>query len=592
MRIALVLVVACLACGATAAEPISQPRIQAITVSGGQPVLAPAAASRCAAPPTCSGSSSINCYGGLSSLADEHSTVFPPGTLPGHGDYLFFVPTKTCLNGDDTARTGDTSGLVVLTGGHGPSVAGQWTLDFPPDFDFYNESVDGQIVQGDGQIFLSPMDRTSCPYVLDSREQDPTFDLNYANPGSIVVDPTSAAHRRLLMIYEGTNRCVGVKLGNVQDDSFYSTIGVATSQDSGHTWASYRANLVPLPHQSGSAGPRAPLGALASDACAGNDCTITPPADYGRYAVLSAPITLESLVKSRVPLPTKSMGDSEPSAFVDDVHGAGDVYLYTVENFGTGGHAYPGTQSGTISVARARLGGANPLEFMKWYNSNAAYGNTPGGSFSLTQIEAAGADCGPAAMPATTCEITNDGLGSDGGGLESPLFPQDPSNSDASYATCQAGAQIQLAGSISYVDETQEYLLTFICNSPFDPANRDAPSPDPQNIKRGAAWFYSTLDAKQFDLSHQEQWSPPAEINGSWAWLASNVTASGCPPKGCSYCVYSGWYPTFMSMGKRLGHLGMNGYVFSMNGCQDIGAGGPREYTSRSFTISVAPEVH
>ncbi len=95
MRISLALISACLVCGAAAAQPNSQPRVQAITVNGGQPVLAPAAASGCAAPPTCSGSSSINCYGGLSSLADEHSTVLPPGTLPGHGDYLFFVPTKT-----------------------------------------------------------------------------------------------------------------------------------------------------------------------------------------------------------------------------------------------------------------------------------------------------------------------------------------------------------------------------------------------------------------------------------------------------------------------------------------------------------------
>ena len=39
------------------------------------------------------GSFPLNNYGGLGTLADEHSTIFPPGTLPGHSDYLFFVAT-------------------------------------------------------------------------------------------------------------------------------------------------------------------------------------------------------------------------------------------------------------------------------------------------------------------------------------------------------------------------------------------------------------------------------------------------------------------------------------------------------------------
>lgn len=40
----------------------------------------------------------INQWGGLSTLADEHSTVFPPGTFKGHpNDYLFFVASKTEL---------------------------------------------------------------------------------------------------------------------------------------------------------------------------------------------------------------------------------------------------------------------------------------------------------------------------------------------------------------------------------------------------------------------------------------------------------------------------------------------------------------
>ncbi len=589
MYVVLALILACLLSNSASAQLASRQRIRAITVDNAQPVLAPTAASPCsAAPAACSNTSSINCYGGLASLADEHSTVLPPGTLPGHGDYLFFVPTKTCLNDDDTESTGDTSGLVVLTGGSGPNSAGQWTLDFPQDFDFYDENIDGQIVQGHGQIFLSPMNRTSCLAVRNAKNQDPTFDLNYANPGSVVVDPTHRGPGEILMIYEGTNRCVGFTAGSTQDDNFYSTLGVATSLDYGHTWASYRDNLTPLPHQNTAAGPNAPLGALGANVCMGNVCTTAMPSNYGRYAVLGAPVTLDSLIQTGDPLPTKSMGDSEPSAFVDDVTSAAGIYLYAVENFGTGDYAYPGTQSGTISVARARLGGAEPLEFAKWYGPSVVYGAAPSGSFAVTPINVTGTNCGPGSTSTTTCQITNQGLGSDAGGLGSPIFPQDASNSPESYTTCQASAQNQLGASISYVDETQEYLMTFICNSPFDPGDPNAPSPDPQHIKRGAAWFYSTLDARQYDLSHQEQWSPPAEIDGSWGWLTSNATDSGCPPAGCSYCVYSGWYPTFMSLGKRLSHLSTHGYVFSMKGCQDTAAGGPRGYNSRSFEISTA----
>lgn len=29
----------------------------------------------------------LNEYGGLASTPDEHSTIFPPGTIPGHPDY-------------------------------------------------------------------------------------------------------------------------------------------------------------------------------------------------------------------------------------------------------------------------------------------------------------------------------------------------------------------------------------------------------------------------------------------------------------------------------------------------------------------------
>jgi len=44
------------------------------------------------------GGGPVNSYGGLDTLADEHSTILPPGTLPGHTDYLFFVAARTNLN--------------------------------------------------------------------------------------------------------------------------------------------------------------------------------------------------------------------------------------------------------------------------------------------------------------------------------------------------------------------------------------------------------------------------------------------------------------------------------------------------------------
>ena len=565
----------------------SRERVIGVRLGARQAVLAPVLPSPCTEPPACSGSTSINCYGGLASLADEHSTVIPPGTVPGHAeDYLFFVPTKTCLNGDRTAATGSTSGLVVLSGGSGPDADGRWTLDFAEDYGQYNETLGGKTVQGYGQLFLSPVDRTSCP-ALAAQSQDPTFDLNYANPSSVLVDPTTPGS--LLMVYEGTNRCIGYDPAKgAQDNNFYSMVGVATSLDFGHTWPTYRTNQIPLPHQSQGDGPKAPLGAEGADTCLGNDCSSGPAANFGRYAVLSAPVTAAELVATGQPLPSKSMGDSEPSGFIDDVSPSSDLYLYTVQNFGTGVYTYPGTQSGgVLGVARAKLGTQGLLKFTQWFGSEVRYGGTSAGSFASTQVTVTGANCGPGSGAATICQISNAGLGSDGGGLESPIFPQSGANDPSSAATCQSSNQKQLGGSISFVETSQEYLLLFICNSPIDPANPGAPSPT--GSTRGAAWFYATLDATKYDLSRQDQWGAPREIPESWAWLTSNANEAGCPSGGCSACVYDGWYPSLMSMGNKPGHLGSSGYVFSMQGCQDVGAGSPRAYVSRAFNLEFVP---
>ncbi len=120
------------------------------------------------------------------------------------------------------------------------------------------------------------------------------------------------------------------------------------------------------------------------------------------------------------------------------------------------------------------------------------------------------------------------------------------------------------------------------------PSALPASAPAPSGSTRGAAWFYATLDATRFDLSRQDEWSAPAEIEGSWAWITSNeLPGGGCPPKGCTACVHDGWYPTWVSLGTKPGHLATTGHVFSMRGCQDTGAGGPRAYVSRAFTLAL-----
>jgi len=80
----------------------------------------------------------------------------------------------------------------------------------------------------------------------------------------------------------------------------------------------------------------------------------------------------------------------------------------------------------------------------------------------------------------------------------------------------------------------------------------------------------------QYDLTHQEQWSIPNEMENSW-------TVIPCP-NPCSQGEYlDGWYPSLMSLGAKPGHLTTEGYVFYMNGCiSDNG----RTFSTRTFTIN------
>jgi hypothetical protein len=451
-------------------------------------------------------------------ITDEHSSVFGPATLNNNPDYLFFVASLSPVHSD--------IGLVVLSGGSGPDRNGQWTMDFARA-DGY-----GSYPAGYGQIFESPSG-THCPTVADGNpaHQDQTFDLNYAAPGSIVLDPTSPPGN-LLMIYEGTIICFGQTSGT-RSTGFYSTVGVATSRDYGHTWPTYRAtptfSFVPLPGQNSTQGPSMPSGALGSATCIGNDCASTPPVAYGRYAVLSSSISVAQAMATGQPLPS-SMGDAEMAAFLDDASGGAAQYVYSTYNFnaGAGSLLDPQQTKPDLMIARAQLnGGSGPLKFFKWN----------GTAFGAPGI----------------------------GGIDSPVFP------GGAFQNCEGPAQGRFGSSISYVDETQQYLLTFVCDSPGDPALGQS-----SGSGRGGAWFYST----SYDLSNPRQWTPPREITGSWAPYDN----SG----GCSD--YKGWYPTFMSMGKKPGHLSSSGgYVFYLWGCQTGGTPSPgRQFSSRAFTITLA----
>jgi uncharacterized protein (TIGR03437 family) len=138
----------------------------------------------------------INSYQGMVGISDEHQSIFPPGALDGKSDCLFVVATRTQAGAPST-------GAVFLFGGSGPGANGQWTLNLA--------TADGydSYTAGYGQVLVSPTG-PNCPTVAggNAAQQDQTFDLKYAVPGSVLVDPTSPSGS-LLMIYEGTNTCLG-----------------------------------------------------------------------------------------------------------------------------------------------------------------------------------------------------------------------------------------------------------------------------------------------------------------------------------------------------------------------------------------------
>ena len=260
---------------------------------------------------------------------------------------------------------GSSTYLVFAASNVGPGIAGTVVLQT-------SDLTNFTLASGYTSPVMSPPVRfSSCNPPYDSE-----FDENYTGQGSVLQDPTLPPGN-LMMFYEAENHCPG----GVWQQPFYATIGFARSSDNGVTW------------------PQPINGALGG---------------AGRYPVLK----LSTPEPASEPTPTP-MGNALPAAFVDK----NNVYVTYVAPPG------PGLMGdGKLRVARAPLGRAGQLSFLKWYN----------GSFSQPGV----------------------------GGLDSGVLPP---------GGCVG---YQSMGSISYVDLLGLYLMTFACGS----ANAVPPH---------AAWYFS-----------------------------------------------------------------------------------------------------
>lgn len=525
-------------------------------------VLAPKTVTSCYDPgspllrgPVPAGRCPINALDGMGEISDEMQTIFPPGGLGSNADYLFWEATRTA---------GTATGAVVLSGGAGPDKDGTWTLRFT------HKDRYGKYPSGWGPVFL-PVSNGTClavPSPLSAMNQDDTFDLNYAAPGTVVADPTKTG--RLFMVYEGVNVCASY--GTAVNPTFngYISIGVATSLDYGHSWPVYAsANQPKLPGALHTwPGPEAPTGAFGIFVFEGNDWQKTAPHDYGRYPVLSSTLPLPDVMSAAKPI-GGDVGDGEPAAFLDDTTG-GTPNLYIIHGYKPGRAALgqqpiPDGRSTDLMLARAPITGDGVLSFLKWYQPPTSPGQStvPGG---FTQ-------------PGTD-------LVAGGGGLETPILQ------DGAYENC--GDQLhqgRTMGGIHYVEATKQYLLTFVCDSPSNPAITTYDwsttcNPANPNCGPGHSWFFAT----SYDPSDPAQWSlpmpvtgqtQPRQIRGSWSKDDDAATYGGC--SGTNIGGFKGLYPSFMSLDHESGHLSTSGYVFYMWGCP--GGGEPRQYSSRQFQI-------
>ena len=104
------------------------------------------------------------------------------------------------------------------------------------------------------------------------------------------------------------------------------------------------------------------------------------------------------------------------------------------------------------------------------------------------------------------------------GGEESSIFPVSANPSAAAHASCQDSSQNQAMGSISYVQETNQYLLIFLCGSGRDPANPSAPLHQPlliHLISRGAQPGFTPLSTRACTTSRMRtSGAPPPKSRG------------------------------------------------------------------------------
>jgi len=263
---------------------------------------------------------------GMDTLADEHTTIIPIGDPEEPLGYRFFVASDTAASGD--GRTG----AVVLE-----------TRDLV-NFDFaegFGDPSEG------GLVLWAPVAFSDCSFAGDS-----VFDQNYAAPGSVLYDPTRGPGH-MLMLYEAEQHCNGTTFNH----DFYASIGFARSEDDGHTWPQ--------------------------------------PGDYGtrRYPVLQVPGTIPSMPPSTGSW--SNMGDALPSGFIDKVPFAGKFgfpfcpgyFLYAL-------YTDTGTQTtqpdGYLRVARAQLGGEDPLSFYKWNNGSWSGAGIGGPDSKVTSVKGCG----------------------------------------------------------------------------------------------------------------------------------------------------------------------------------------------------------
>ena len=286
---------------------------------------------------------------------------------------------------------------------------------------------------------------------------DDEFDENYAAPGSVVQDPTLPAGN-LMMIYEGENHCRSDASGIHNVQAYFATVGFARSSDTGVTWAA----------------PSVTTSATRYPIIGGPDPK--PPYDA----------TMQTAV-----------GDAIPSAYVE----GSCLYVVYAEHPGP---SNPSKQI-AIQIARAQLGGADPLTFQKYL---------------VTAGE------GAFASPALSGEGTN-------------VIPFTPIGTPFAGAVC-TGTQYQPG--LSYNDVLHRYLMTMVC--------------EVSSISGELAWFYST--ATSLDL---EDWTSPQVI-------ANTQSASTSPCAGDTTGVqFDGWYPSIYSLSQNPGHTGTDNVAFYLDGC-------------------------